>query len=324
VKGKYSYNGLTLVVFIVLLLGVFSFFSFADDTNLTLFDDFDRDGVSNGEESSYGTDPTNSDTDHDGYSDGVEIESGYNPLVPAPDDRIVQADAPKQIVASQSQTSNITQKVAENVVSYLADAQESGDKEITSEDFSKVMASAVNKEVVFSDVPPIDISEFTVKKQDYDGLSKREKEEQMKQDAIEYFTAVSYIFISNFPNGFFDRSPEAFQAEVMKNMNNFSGSLTSYAFFESMAGNAIAAEKQVNEVEVPEEMLEIHTQGLYLLRYIETLYQDGGYKKSSTDITPMIATLAQIQGLIEKSSDFQTKITEKMQKYGIEDTFLKL
>lgn len=323
-KGKYSYNGLTLVVFIVLLLGVFSFFSFADDTNLTLFDDFDRDGVSNGEESSYGTDPTNSDTDHDGYSDGVEIESGYNPLVPAPDDRIVQADAPKQIVASQSQTSNITQKVAENVVSYLADAQESGDKEITSEDFSKVMASAVNKEVVFSDVPPIDISEFTVKKQDYDGLSKREKEEQMKQDAIEYFTAVSYIFISNFPNGFFDRSPEAFQAEVMKNMNNFSGSLTSYAFFESMAGNAIAAEKQVNEVEVPEEMLEIHTQGLYLLRYIETLYQDGGYKKSSTDITPMIATLAQIQGLIEKSSDFQTKITEKMQKYGIEDTFLKL
>jgi hypothetical protein len=324
VKGKYSYNGLTLVVFVVLLLGAFSFFSFADDTNLTLFDDFDRDGVSNGEESSYGTDPTNSDTDHDGYSDGVEIESGYNPLVPAPGDRIVQADAPKQIVATQSQTNNVTQKVAENVVSYLADAQESGDKEITSEDFSKVMANAVNEEVVFTDVPPIDISEFTVKNQDYDDLSKREKEEQMKQDAIEYFTAVSYVFISNFPNGFFDRSPETFQAEVMKNMNNFSGSLTSYAFFESMAENAIAAEKQMNEVEVPEEMLEIHTQGIYLLRYMETLYQDGSYKKSSTDITPMIATLAQAQGLIEKSSDFQTKVTEKLQKYGIEDTFLKL
>lgn len=42
--------------------------------------DFDRDGLSNSEESRYGTDSLKADTDADGYIDGVEVAHGYNPL----------------------------------------------------------------------------------------------------------------------------------------------------------------------------------------------------------------------------------------------------
>jgi hypothetical protein len=41
--------------------------------------DDDEDGLSNLEESEYGTDPDNPDTDEDGYLDGDEVNAGYNP-----------------------------------------------------------------------------------------------------------------------------------------------------------------------------------------------------------------------------------------------------
>ncbi|MBU1896052.1 thrombospondin type 3 repeat-containing protein, partial [Patescibacteria group bacterium] len=43
--------------------------------------DTDRDGLSDGEESYYHTDPENVDTDGDGYYDGVEVEFDYSPHI---------------------------------------------------------------------------------------------------------------------------------------------------------------------------------------------------------------------------------------------------
>jgi hypothetical protein len=43
-------------------------------------DDFDHDGLVNGQEFSHGTNPTNSDTDGDGVSDQLEIQYGRDPL----------------------------------------------------------------------------------------------------------------------------------------------------------------------------------------------------------------------------------------------------
>ncbi|PJE76708.1 hypothetical protein COV05_02995 [Candidatus Uhrbacteria bacterium CG10_big_fil_rev_8_21_14_0_10_48_16] len=45
-------------------------------------EDSDGDGLTDLEESEYGTDPLNPDTDGDGYSDGDEVASGYDPNGP--------------------------------------------------------------------------------------------------------------------------------------------------------------------------------------------------------------------------------------------------
>ena len=41
--------------------------------------DEDNDGLINGDEQKYGTDPQNPDTDGDGFPDGAEIKNGYDP-----------------------------------------------------------------------------------------------------------------------------------------------------------------------------------------------------------------------------------------------------
>lgn len=46
--------------------------------------DADRDGLSDGDELLFGTDPLKSDSDGDGYPDGTEVRSGYDPLAPGP------------------------------------------------------------------------------------------------------------------------------------------------------------------------------------------------------------------------------------------------
>ena len=50
--------------------------------------DTDHDGLSDNMESIYGTDSNNPDSDGDGYLDGEEIISGYDPLKPAPNDKL--------------------------------------------------------------------------------------------------------------------------------------------------------------------------------------------------------------------------------------------
>jgi hypothetical protein len=324
VNIKYTYNSANFIIFSILIIGAVTFFTQADSTDLTLFEDFDGDGLSNGEEHALGTDPRNPDTDGDGYSDGVEVESGYDPLKPAPGDRIIKESTTPKILPIHSSTTNVTRKISENLVSYIADSQEAGDADISSEEFSQAISQAIDEEVEFSDTPPIDVSEIIVKDRDLENLSASKKDAIMKEDAIEYFTSISYIFMTSFPENFFDRSPDELQTELMNHLSDFSSSVNNFQYFEDIAKNALTAEKQMREIAVPEDLVSIHSEGLYLLRYMGDLYEQGDYKKVSTDAAPMIATLAQIQGLINISLTFQEHVQERLDHYEIGDQFLDL
>ncbi len=319
---KYSYNTLSFILFSALIVGTFSFFTFADDTNHTLFEDFDRDGLSNAEEKTFGTDPKESDSDGDGYSDGVEIESGYNPLIPAPGDRIMQKREDLQISPVKTHTTNVTQKISEDVISHLADAKESGAETISSDEFSDIISKSIEKEIDFEKAPKVELSDILIKKQDYADLDEDDLYAQQKEDIIEYLTALSYIFSSTFPDGFFTNPTEDISSKILMEFSNYAHDLTDYTFFIDMAEDAMEARSQLSELEVPEEMVQIHMRGLYLLNYMESLKSSESYKNAHTDITPMIAMLAQTQGLMTLVNEVSDLVTEKLDKYNIDEAFL--
>ncbi len=50
------------------------------NSNTNTASDQDNDGLTDLQETSYGTDPEDPDSDNDGYKDGEEVDNGYNPL----------------------------------------------------------------------------------------------------------------------------------------------------------------------------------------------------------------------------------------------------
>lgn len=72
--------------------------------------DSDADGLRDWEEPLYNTDPQNPDTDNDNYKDGEEISSGYDPTIPAPNDKKSEfAFSPRPV--PQTLTENLTEQL---------------------------------------------------------------------------------------------------------------------------------------------------------------------------------------------------------------------
>lgn len=70
-----------------------------------IFDD-DNDGLTNGEESTIGTDPNDPDTDGDGILDGAEVDNGSDPLDPC-DPNLTEACNPDDIDIAIEKTSDV-------------------------------------------------------------------------------------------------------------------------------------------------------------------------------------------------------------------------
>ena len=111
--NKEKYLNKKIAMFLLVLVFAWSQISNAEDDPLNYFEDQDQDGLADQEEIAIGTDPTNSDSDGDGYSDGVEVSGGYDPLIPAPGDRISEDVSSSS--AESDESSNLTETLLENI-----------------------------------------------------------------------------------------------------------------------------------------------------------------------------------------------------------------
>jgi hypothetical protein len=108
-------DGKKLVTMAAATFAVFAmtYFAMAENKGANVFLDSDQDGLTDQEEKALGTNPNVADTDGDGYSDGAEIKSGYNPLKPAPGDRLIPT-AKSSSVATKAETTGASENTTEN------------------------------------------------------------------------------------------------------------------------------------------------------------------------------------------------------------------
>jgi len=83
--------------------------------------DTDHDGLSDNMESIYGTNYNDADSDGDGFLDGEEVLSGYDPMKPAPNDRLdsIYTIMPRPAAGSMKDlnfTNNLIEQITKKVV----------------------------------------------------------------------------------------------------------------------------------------------------------------------------------------------------------------
>lgn len=300
----------SLFVFLFLAVFSFGFLALADEQEVitTFLDDTDQDGLSTEEEKAYGTDPSNNDTDGDSYSDGVEIESGYDPLKPAPGDRIVPDIAPAEgevangVAETSVETVNLTDIATEELANIVSEKQDAN-QELTNEDLNSVVLNVLEQSNVEVELPEVDISNIKVKEIS-DGLNDEEEKEQKRQDTIEYLTTAGYIILSNVPATI--RS----DADLLRFTENTAreavvGITTgNYTMVENFEKKSKVVLEELNGMEVPENMVDTHLKAVQLVKFVEAMGSKIKTVNLSDDLIGQMSELAKVQGALFQIQNF--------------------
>ena len=305
------------LVFAVLLFCSLVVVSHAETDGIgNIFVDRDRDGLSDEEEKQLGTDPRVADSDGDSYSDGVEVRSGYDPLKPAPGDRITTS-----VDSSSPDSQNLTEKFSNDISTFVRDAEESGQTEIGVEEISAAVEKSLENTVTFENLPEVDVEELQIFRIDYNSLPKDEREDREREDAIAYFTALSYISILHSPiEVSSDLAVDQVMADLQREILEYSSGTTP-VMMQEMIDGAKEALPQLQALPVPEEYLDLHVRGMRLTQYAISLENDFA---QTNDPLGRIATLSKMQALLGLMFEYSNQINAVLDELGIEELPVEL
>lgn len=316
-------KNVNISVFVLAILVVlsFAFYSRAQNESNSLnniFLDSDQDGLTDSEEKLYGTNSQNSDTDGDSYSDGAEVRSGYNPLKPAPGDKVVlgsnSSDA--QVVGTEISDNqiNLTEQVAQKISEITKNADE--DETVSLDDITAtvedILGSQNQQEITLPEVTRDDIK---IKKQSFKGMTDEEKLQQKKDDLVQYLVAIYYILSSNSPTPITSASNATAIFSSLASQITSAITLGNSSSLETLAQNSQKVVEQMKSVEVPEDLVDLHIKALRYALYAQEMKVN--LDRSANDPIGDIAKLSKIQAFTGSLLEFSTQAEEKMNEYGV-------
>ena len=282
--------------------------------------DSDNDGLKDWEEELYKTDLHNPDTDGDGYLDGEEVNSGHNPLVKAPGDKLTFYPLPL------GEKYNITKKVlSEEVIgsmldSYLAQKGEYIDDhpEIDSQEiFSALIKQSTLEEMsrrTLGDSYPVllEKAESTISEMpeifEIDITDKDIKiSEDNSQEAIKlYLSQTSSILNSD--NFFLQEQVLQAITSAFKN--------DSFPQLDALIKANDAKIEQVKEIPVPSSWKEIHKKGLELTLLIRNIFVS--FRDLGNDPLKAYVALEELENFSDVWNDLMKQAIDLAKAQGIE------
>ena len=311
----------SLLVLIGLIVLSLAFYVSAEEnflSNNNIFLDSDRDGLSDKEEKSLGTDPGKSDTDNDGYSDKVEINTGYNPLQPAPGDKLINETEKQNISlpAISANEKNLTQFLSQKIVELSNEKSGQGETISQNEVQALVDESLLVSAQQEIQLPEIKKEDLKIKKQDYAKYSEEKAQAKRQEDFSNYIVAVFYILSIN--------SPQPITSDTL--LSNVFDSLTQEiiraitlrdtASLEKLNANWEKIRQQLMEVEVPEELADTHIKILQFAQYSREA--EKLINPAVEDPVADIANLSRLAGLVTSLMSFTSEVQAKFSEYHIE------
>jgi hypothetical protein len=325
-RTYFSFFSITFFLSLVLLFSSYTYSKSAEN----IFEDFDQDGLSNAEEHIWGTDPYNPDTDGDGYSDYAEIKSGYDPLKSAPGDKIISQETFSErekedslLMIEQENSLNITQKTAAQIAGMVEGASSEG-KEITLESIEALVNDAISESNDPIELPEIEEGEIRVLKQDYSQLSEEVRKNKEKEDSVKYLSSLAYVIASTSPQQTRLDSGDIFAEMLEKEISQAIGGFSQGSFnqIESWIARGKESLEMMEEIEVPENMLDIHKKGLQIAKYALSL--ESISHPNIEDPIGNIAILSRAQGLLVLMGTYQEEVMETIESIGVQEIPLEL
>ena len=287
-----------------------------------IFVDTDQDNLSLEEEKLYGTDPNKADTDGDGYSDGVEVESGYNPLVKAPGDRIIkQGEKNTEQANTENDSKNLTKEVSQQISSVLSTVGNENDQ-VTFDQINGAVEQVLSGQTTEVQLPEVDIKNIKLKKAPSKDLKEKERKSQERKDVLEYLTTISYIVANNSPAQFTNEDEFGGVLGNLSNQAILTLASGNKDFTNTLADRGQKILDETKDLEVPEAMLDIHVKALKMALYAVSLKEE--INPNGKDPLGQIATLSRLQGLLGVSAQFVTEVQGALKKYEITDIPLQL
>jgi len=309
---------LTIALLSALTISSYAFYVAAQEQSTStnnVFVDSDQDGLSDTEEKTYGTNPHNPDTDGDGYKDGAEVKAGYDPTIAAPNDKLVQttpASAPVAAVVNPD-GKNLTQEMSQKIAA-LSASPDADTQEVTMDQIKTMVSDSLNQKLTPDELPEVKPEDIKIKKQDYKGTDEQVAAKK-KDDVANYIVAMSYIMSSNSPK----------PITSMDDANGVANSLTLEATTAISSRDPNSLNKlvdseqkvvdQMKNVEVPQELVDTHIEGMRLAKYSENL--KSLVAPNSDDPLSDIANFAKIQSYLSFVTGFSDDATKQLNSYGL-------
>jgi len=295
----------TLLLSLIVFFATLNYFSLAAPGNpagTSTSIDSDNDGLGDNEEVLYNTDPKNPDTDGDGYSDGVEVKSGYNPIKPAPGDRITTEEATSSNQALGSEKASLTDTFISDFQKFVASKE---GQTISAEDVKKFTDAEFADKVTPTDIntlPIIEKNQIKIKSQNYSSLSESERKKKLQEDAVEYLNQIIYLFTSNVPVPITNTDDfDVFQKDFMDRLSDLSN-IENVAYFSDMGNRLEIFSQQLETLEVPETMADMHIKFLRIIKG-SLLLKNPSASNSIDDPMGKIIVLTKANDLIKLFSD---------------------
>ncbi len=323
-RVNFSFDKITLSIFVTAFFfaGFLAVNAESSTSTKNIFVDTDQDNLSLEEEKLYGTDPNKADTDGDGYSDGVEVESGYNPTIPAPGDRIVkQVDKNQTQSQGQDDSKNLTKEVSQQITNVLSTVGNENDQ-VTFDQINGAVEQALSTQTTEITLPEVDIKSIKIKKAPSKDLKEKERKSQERKDVLEYLTTISYIIANNSPAQFTNEDEFGGVLGNLSNQAILTLASGNKDFTNTLAERGQKILDETKDLEVPEAMLDIHIKALKMAQYAVSLKEE--INPNGKDPLGQIAVLSRLQGLLGVSAQFVSEVQGALQKYEITDIPLQL
>lgn len=210
-------------------------------------------------------------------------------------------------------SNNLTKEVAQKL-STIATNSDPASQQISLETLQKNINESVSETFSESDLPEISPDSIKIKKQDYKGTSEQIKIKK-KEDVTNYMIAIYYILSSNSPK------PITSNSDVLATFNSLIFDVvSSIGTRQSAALDHIqkSGEKmlaQMQDIEVPEELIDLHIKGLKFAQYAMSIKST--ISPNTDDALLDLSNLAKLEGFVEAISSFFEEAQNKFTEYGI-------